>query len=130
MTSSELRHKLRIFDTFFHKVSSRALLKDRVYDPSKPFEADFAEAMTTLSTLSYVPEEFDCDDFAEAACALIKIANLQRGTTGKAYPVFPCALKENHTIVIFVGDTIRFGEPQTGQTWGIDESKPNVIFVG
>ena len=142
MTADELRAELKVFDSFFNRVSRRAILKDREYDDGKPFEDDFERARKLLADLlgvsldrlgeAYAKDEFDCDDFADCIRSLVKIINRKRSMNGKpgsAYPIFAASLKENHTINICVGDKIRFGEPQSGHTWSIEDEKSNVIHI-
>ena len=79
---------------------------------------------------AYSENQFDCDDFAGTVCSLINIIDAKRGKSEQAYPVFPCALKENHTVLICYSNGIKFGDPQNGTTWTPEEYKTNVIFIG
>lgn len=140
MTPKQLRNHFSQFDSLWSRVSSKALLKDTEYADDRPFEADFHRARQMLADLfglpierlheTYSENQFDCDDFAGTVCSLIKIIDSKRSKSEQAYPVFSCALKENHTVLICYFNGIKFGDPQNGSIWTPEEYKTNVIFIG
>lgn len=147
ITHQEQRQRMTVFDTgFWRRVSKSALLKDTAYTLGSPeqFIADFHEARQmladsfgiTVDRLAeiYAENEYDCDDMAEAIAANMKIISRKRsmasGEIKQARPVFPMALKEDHTINYEQTDIgPMFADGGSGEVWGM-ERKPNVIFIG
>lgn len=136
LTSKQIRDQLKVFNTWRHRVSKTALLKDRIYTCPTPeeFMRNFEFACDKIDA-TFNNEEFDCDDFADVACSFIKLRrrklSMHDGYERYAYPIWPCALSSKHTICICITELgIWFGEPQNKTTWDLKNNNNTIVMVG
>lgn len=140
-TSKEIRRSLKVFNNnvgILKSVSRSAVLKDKLFfiptvmDLKEMADKWYQWMMETKVRHTGNNGRFDCDNFAGLAANMIKFWHHQRSTGDEEeYMIFPCALKEKHTINIIKTEAgIWFMEPQTSECWSQINNPQNVIHVG